>query len=124
MDPLEIQIPLKIQSDNVIKTEVDESINAKLTIEDDSLITLKVVDLLPIKVKIQDDETIKLKVSDGDGGGGEYPIYDGPIYIVPKPYDEIRLNTNQKLVLSDITVAEIPHYETSNPKGRTFIIGG
>ncbi len=125
MDPLEIKIPLKIRSDNTIKTEVDESIKTKLKIEDENLITLKVDDRLPIKVKIQNEDVIKLKVSDGcGGGGGDYPVYDGPTYIIPKPYDEITIRTNQKTVLSNIVVAEIPHYETGNIKGTTFIIGG
>lgn len=55
---------------------------------------------------------------------GEYPIYDGETEIVPKPHDDILLETKGKRVLSNINVHKIPYYETSNISGVTVYIGG
>lgn len=87
-------------------------------------IPLKVSDQDKVSLKVKKEKSIKLKVSEGIGGGGTYPVYEGPFIITPKPYDDIVLSTTQKTVMNNITVLQIPHYETSNLKGKTFIIGG
>lgn len=124
MDPLEIKIPLKVDESQLIKLEIEDA-PIKLKVKDNSApIKLKIADQGTISLKVEKETPIKLKVNEGSGGGGTYPAYEGPYTITPLPYDNITLNTSQKLVAENITVLKIPHYETSNPKGQTFIIGG
>ncbi len=42
------------------------------------------------------------------------PIYDGATEVTPKAHEEQVLPTAGKLVLNDVTVYEVPYYETSN----------
>ena len=49
--------------------------------------------------------------------------YDGDYIIKPKAYEDIVLDTSDKLLTDDITVLEIPYYETSNVSGYTVYIG-
>lgn len=81
--------------------------------------------MLPLEIKIplkvKEEEKIKLRIS--EGGGGLYPIYYGNTTVTPKAVEQT-LETANKSVLSDITVLEIPYFETSNEKGTTAIIGG
>lgn len=124
MEPLEIKIPLKVDETQLIKLEIEDA-PIKLKVKDNSTpIHLKISDQDKVSLKVEKEKPIKLKVSEGNGGGGTYPVYGGPFVITPKPYDDIVLNTTQKTVMDNITVLQIPHYETSNLKGKTFIIGG
>lgn len=51
-------------------------------------------------------------------------IYDGDITVIPKANEQTILPTAQKLVEDDITVMEIPFYQTTNPQGgNTIYIG-
>lgn len=50
-------------------------------------------------------------------------IYDGDYIVKPKAYEDIVLDTSDKLLTDDITVLEIPYYETSNVSGYTVYIG-
>lgn len=57
--------------------------------------------------------------------GTVYDIYDGPIIVTPKADGETVLETANMLVMNDITVLEIPYYETTNLSGGyTVYIGG
>ena len=95
MRPLEVKIPLTVKEDR------------------------------PFKMKVESDSIVKLKVDNyTGGGGGDYPIYDGPTRVTPLAHESVSLSTKNTSVLSDIVVGEIPYYETSNEKGKTFIIGG
>lgn len=75
-----------------------------------------------IPLKIIEEPIIKLTVS--ESGGSSYPIYTGETVVTPKVKESTELETAKKTVLENIIVEEIPYYETSNPKGTTFIIGG
>lgn len=48
--------------------------------------------------------------------------YAGPYEAVPKRVDQV-LTTKDKTMRDDVTVREIPHYQTANPYGETYIIG-
>ena len=123
MDPLEIKIPLKVDESQLIKLEIEDA-PIKLKVKDNSApIKLKITDQGAISLKVEKETPIKLKVNEGSGSS-TYPAYEGPYTITPLPYDDITLGTSQKFVAENITVLKIPHYETSNPKGQTFIIGG
>lgn len=74
-----------------------------------------------IPLKVKDSTTIGLTIK--EGGGGLLPVYTGETTVTPKTVAQ-NLETANKSVLSDITVLEIPYFETSNVKGKTVIIGG
>lgn len=78
----------------------------------------------PINIKIKDSSVIKLNVENYQGGGGEYPIYYGPTVVTPMVHRSVELETKNKSLLSNIVVDEIPYFETTNPNGITFVIGG
>lgn len=123
MEPSEIKIPLKVDNAQLIKLEIDDS-PIKLKVKDDTtLIQLKVAKQNTISLKVGKEAPIKLKVSEERNTGG-LPVYRGETIITPKPYESVQLNTSQKVLMDNIVVEEIPHYETSNTKGMTFIIGG
>ena len=124
MEPLEIKIPLKVDETQLIKLKIEDA-PIKLKVKDNSApIHLKISGQDKVSLKVEKEKPIKLKVSEGNGGGGTYPVYEGPFVITPKPYNDTVLSTAQKTVTNNITVLQIPHYETSNLKGKTFIIGG
>lgn len=53
----------------------------------------------------------------------EYPFYTGAYHVKPSQ-DEQTLHTAQKVMTGDVTVEEIPYYETTNESGGyTVIIG-
>lgn len=54
-----------------------------------------------------------------------FPDYEGPINVTPTAGTAQTLQTANRLVKSNITVEEIPYYETTNLSGGyTAIIGG
>ena len=51
--------------------------------------------------------------------------YDGDYIVIPKAFQEQVLLTKGKAMIDDVTVREIPYYETSNEYGGyTVNIGG
>ena len=54
----------------------------------------------------------------------DLPTYDGSYVITPLPFAETILATSDKRMTGDVTVEEIPYYETTNDSGGyTVIIG-
>lgn len=54
----------------------------------------------------------------------EHEIYDGEYEVTPKVREEVVLDTFGKLMKDDVTVKEVPNYQTSNDAGGiTFYIG-
>ena len=53
---------------------------------------------------------------------GEY--YQGAYEVTPRPFASTVLQTQNKVMTDNVTVLEIPYYETSNIHGKTVIIGG
>lgn len=51
------------------------------------------------------------------------PTYTGDYIVTPMAHEEVILETSDKLLTDDITVLEIPYYETSNVSGYTVYIG-
>lgn len=60
----------------------------------------------------------------GSGGGAALPAYTGAYTVTPQAYMEQTLKTKSKSMTDDVTVEEIPIYETSNEYGTTINIGG
>ena len=50
--------------------------------------------------------------------------YTGEYIITPAPFTSQTLETRGKSMSDDVTVREIPYYETSNISGITIYIGG
>ena len=48
--------------------------------------------------------------------------YNGPYEVTPKRVDQT-LPTKDLTMRSDVTVFEIPYYQTANPYGTTYVIG-
>lgn len=56
--------------------------------------------------------------------GVAYPVYNGPISVIPEAYDMQILQTEKKSVMENIVVLPIPYFQTSNPQGgNTVYIG-
>ena len=55
--------------------------------------------------------------------GGVEETYKGSYIVTPKVYPQ-SLPTKNKLMKSDVSILEIPYYETSNLSGKTVYIGG
>ena len=53
---------------------------------------------------------------------GDYEYYDGAYHVTPKAYDDIALETKEKLMRDNVTVDSVPYYETHNEKGTTIYI--
>ena len=51
----------------------------------------------------------------------DYPVYAGTTTVTPRVSEQI-LETANKTLLEDITVLEVPYYETSNVNGMTVYI--
>lgn len=50
------------------------------------------------------------------------PEYTGDYIVTPRAYERTRLPTNGLVMRDDVTVIEIPYYETSNVTGTTIYI--
>lgn len=85
-------------------------------------IPLKVNVDVDISLGVTEQEQVKLVIA--EGGGSEYPYYVGETTVTPKVNEAVELETARTTLLENIVVEEIPYYETSNVKGKTFIIGG
>lgn len=50
------------------------------------------------------------------------PQYEGPYTVTPLARNQTVLDTNGKLMTDDVTVLEVPYWETSNISGMTVYI--
>lgn len=83
------------------------------------------LDIKPVYMEMEEPTEIILEVEDYIGGGGGAPpdYYEGEYEIIPKTVEQ-KLDTKQKTMREDVTVAEIPVHEFSNDSGTTIVIGG
>lgn len=72
--------------------------------------------VLHVKVKPRAPLTLHLK------SGHSIDWYNGPYEVTPKRQDQV-LPTKDKTMREDVTVFEIPYYQTANPYGNTYVIG-
>lgn len=69
------------------------------------------------------DEDIEMGLGvDISVGGGGVP-YKGDYIVAPKPFSSTTLETRGRTLSDDVTVLEIPYFETSNVSGLTIYIG-
>ena len=87
---------------------------------------------IPIRINQTDKYNLKLAERtnhiqfgfyDKVEAAGGIDEYEGPYVVTPKAWEEIILDTDYKLMKDDVTVLEIPYYETSNVSGLTAYIG-
>lgn len=80
-------------------------------------------------LRILGTERLGLRVQAGSptlhlriGEGHSVDWYAGPYDATPTRSEQ-HLPTRGKTMRSDVTVHEIPYYQTANPYGTTFVIG-
>ena len=66
---------------------------------------------------LEADQTIVINKIGGDA-------YEGPYEVTPRAHNETILETRNKLMADNVTVLEIPYWETTNPDGKTVYIAG
>lgn len=72
--------------------------------------------LASVDINLKEDNDVSFPV---------YETYQGIHEVTPHPVNEIILNTQEKLVKSDIKVLKIPYESVSNTYGgKTVTIGG
>lgn len=74
-----------------------------------------------IKVDLVDDGFANITVDNIYGVAGEYDYYRGEYIVTPKVVSQ-SLETKNKVMSDDVTVLEIPYFETSNESGTTVYI--
>lgn len=96
-----------------VGTVTDKIVTAEATVSPSTVdATASIVDMT---VEAEADVVTKIQA-------GDYPTYGGPYEVTPKAAEEQVLKTERKVVLHDITVHEVPYWETSNHSGMTAFI--
>lgn len=91
----------------------------------DGIITETLEDTDEITGMLTSLQIVDGKITYGNGTGETVPIYDGQYTVVPKAFEDIVLHTKNKKMIDDVTVKEIPYFETSNISGGlTVYIAG
>lgn len=52
----------------------------------------------------------------------DYGLYSGEYEVIPKAFESQTIPTTNKLLRKDISIKEIPYFETHNDKGTTVYI--
>lgn len=87
---------------------------------DDLILVLDADDQLNLSV----DESDELVLEDSYPYGSYHDKFPGPYEVTPFFYDDQILQTENKVMMHDLVVREIPVTETTNPYGgRTVVIG-
>lgn len=108
-----------------------ESIEATLTEASDTIAGAVISQITSeIHAHLSDVESINAILTEKEGiiegevsRYSDYKIYEGDYIVTPKANEEVILETSYKLLTDDVTVLEIPYYETSNVSGYTVYIG-
>lgn len=74
-----------------------------------------------IDFTIQTPVNVNLGIDTAIVVGGSVP-YEGDYIVTPKAHAQTVLPTKRKVMADDVTVLEIPYWETSNPDGKTVYI--
>lgn len=115
---VENEEPDKLVDSNVVKEVFQSVSNGKQLIA--SAITDK-----GIETDATDTfATMAQNISDiPTGGGDDYDFYEGSYNLVPKLVSQ-DIETKDKVMQDNVTVAGIPLHEVSNETGTTVVIGG
>ena len=55
-------------------------------------------------------------------GASTHDTYEGDYVVIPKAFEDQILETNGLLMADDVTVLQVPYFETVNPTGKTVYI--
>lgn len=80
------------------------------------------INALPKKVPIEANVMTSVNVNIPVMRDSSADIYDGEYVVIPKAHEGTVLPTQNKLLLGNVTVVEVPYYETSNYSGTTVYI--
>ena len=73
-----------------------------------------------VHLKIRTRAPVHLRIR--RGGEVQPDWYEGPYEVTPTRSEQT-LATRAKTMRDDVTVHEIPYYQTTNPYGKTYVIG-
>lgn len=83
---------------------------------------------LTLDVNIQDGTLSDITNLNGEFGNyiqvsaQTYPYYEGEYEVIPMAYESQVLPTTDTIMRDDLTIREVPYYETSNVNGTTVYI--
>lgn len=89
-------------------------------INDYAVIEVEIASRGVVECDISSVGTISVDVDIPEQVGGRQ--YSGDYVVTPKAHDSTVLPTNGLLMMDDVTVVQIPYYETSNVSGSTVYI--
>ena len=89
-------------------------------INDYAVIEVEIASRGVIECAMSSVGTISVEVDIPEQVGGH--SYSGAYTVTPKAHEQTVLPTTGLLMLDDVTVVEIPYYETSNVSGSTVYI--
>ena len=102
----------------------------ELSVEDTAIALI--ADESPVVLGLGDGSAVAMALDDGavgfsqgeyiDIGVSGYPFYEGPFTVTPKAREGTVLPTAHTLLEGDITVLEVPYWETGNGTGITVYI--
>lgn len=83
-------------------------------------VRLKMRTRAPVHLGMRTPGAVRLKIDKSSGA----PIvwYEGPYEVTPTRSEQL-LACHAKTMRHDVTVHEIPYYQTTNPYGKTYVIG-
>ena len=94
--------------------QIEDSQEEDLLIEVDSMADIELTDQTEADIILEDSYSGELP----------YDYYTGPYNIRPVLYEAQELDTDQKIMLGNVTVEQIPVTWTTNPQGgNTVVIG-
>lgn len=95
-----------------------------LTVEDAVIHKMTVISPTDTQLEVVEGETVTFSADSyiDIRHSSEIDDYTGQYIVIPGTAD-ITLKTAQKRMLDNVTIQEIPTYQTANEKGTTFIIG-
>ncbi len=88
---------------------------------DEVVIKAKIVPQASMKGSVSSMSSISGRLSSVQG---DVPIYTGEYEVCPKMFQDQMLRTRGLRMTKDVTVQEVPYWETRNQSGITVYIGG
>lgn len=94
----------------------DTSLNVSESVIQDINVGLDIDDGFTAEMSAEEDFVCSMGSSIPSGD------YDGPYEVTPKAYEEQILYTANKTMAQNVTIHEVPYYETPNTDGNTVYI--
>lgn len=114
-------ITLKVSDNTTADFKLSETNETVLLEANNSGVTLIIEEAESALMSVESAEAV-LEAEACIYVGGTGTPYSGPYEVTPKAYDEQILETAHKYLTQNVTVYEVPYYETSNLSGETVYI--